>query len=113
MRENPPRDKSVPGPAAYSSKTAYTERAAAAYSFRPNTGYSSIFNDPTKQFPGPGAYNGHMACENKNGYYAVSKYRSSGRAVISKSGKRFDNYDYRRSVEIPGPGQYFKKGTHS
>lgn len=104
MKENPPIDKSIPGPAAYVTKTAYTERAAAAYSFRPNTSYSSIFNDPTKHYPGPGSYNGHKASENNNGFYAASKYRSAGRAVISKSGSRFDKKDHRRSVDIPGPG---------
>ena len=69
-----------------------------------------MFNDPTKYYPGPGQYDGHKATENVNGHYAVSKYRSGGRAVISKSGKRFDNREYRRSMEIPGPGMYFKNG---
>jgi hypothetical protein len=44
------------------------------------------------------------AIENKNGFTVHSKYRSSGGVVISKSGKRFDNRDMRRSMEIPGPG---------
>jgi hypothetical protein len=56
LKENPPRDKSVPGPAAYQPKTHYVERAAAAFSMRPMTTYVSIFNDPTKLNPGPGTY---------------------------------------------------------
>jgi hypothetical protein len=56
LKENPPRDKSVPGPSAYQPKTHYVERAAAAFSMRPMTTYVSIFNDPTKPNPGPGTY---------------------------------------------------------
>ena len=40
----------------------------------------------------------------KNMLYHISTYKSPGSAVIAKSGKRFDNKDYRRSMEIPGPG---------
>eukprot|EP00347_Sterkiella_histriomuscorum_P008017 403346688 len=104
LKENPPRDKSVPGPAAYHAKTNYVETQAAAYSMRPSTTYASMFNDPTKQFPGPGHYEGQM--ENKNGMCAFSRYKSSGSAVISKTGQRFDMKDLRRSMEMPGPGQY-------
>lgn len=63
-----------------------------------------MFNDPTKSNPGPGTYNGQTASENKNGFYLASRYRSPGSAVISKNGRRFDNRDMRRSMEIPGPG---------
>ena len=103
-KENPPRDKSVPGPQAYVIKSNYSEKASAAYSFRPNSNYGSMFNDPTKKYPGPGQYDGQNATENKNGYTVYSKYKSSGAAVISRSGKRFDNRDQRRSMEVPGPG---------
>ena len=58
MKENPPRDKSVPGPASYHAKTTYVEKQAAAYSIRPNTSFSSIFNNPIKLNPGPGHYEG-------------------------------------------------------
>jgi hypothetical protein len=85
-------------------KNAYVERNAPGYSLRPNTGYASMFNDPTKKFPGPGQYDPTKALENKNGYTLYSKFRSSGGVVISKSGKRFDNRDMRRSMEVPGPG---------
>lgn len=37
----------------------------------------------------------------------ISRYKSPGSAVISKSGRsRFDNKEIRRSMEIPGPGTY-------
>jgi hypothetical protein len=54
LKENPPRDKSVPGPAAYTVKNSYVEKQGAAFSIRPNTSYASMFNDPTKKYPGPG-----------------------------------------------------------
>lgn len=50
--------KCVPGPSVYKPKLDYTERAAAKYTLRPLTAYASMFNDPTKLNPGPGAYNG-------------------------------------------------------
>jgi hypothetical protein len=57
-----------------------------------------MFNDPTKNFPGPGSYNGQRTAENKNGFYISSRYKSPGNAVISRSGKRFDDNDMRRSA---------------
>ncbi len=63
-----------------------------------------MFNDPTRKNPGPGYYDPSRALENKNGFTLSSKFKSSGAAVISKTGKRFDNRDMRRSMEIPGPG---------
>jgi hypothetical protein len=104
LKENPPRDKSVPGPAAYHARTGFVERTGAAYSIRPNTGYASMFNDPTKSFPGPGQYNGMV--ENKNGFCIDSRYKSPGNAVISRSGRRFDQKELRSSMENPGPGTY-------
>ena len=71
---------------------------------RPMSQYASMFNDPTKKFPGPGAYNGQTASENKGGFYLSSRYKSPGNAVISRQGKRFEDYDMRRSAAIPGPG---------
>ena len=65
-----------------------------------------MFNDPTKLFPGPGSYNAQKTSENKNGFYISSRYKSPGNAVISKQGKRFEDYDMRRSALVPGPGQY-------
>jgi hypothetical protein len=65
-----------------------------------------MFVDPTKFYPGPGAYKGAEACENKGGHYIVSRYKSPGCAVISRGGPRFDHGDLRRSTEIPGPGNY-------
>ena len=90
-------------------KNGFVEKQGAAFSIRPNTSYSSMFNDPTKKFPGPGSYDPMKAIENKNGYTVYSKFRSSGGVVISKSGKRFDNRDMRRSMEIPGPGSYHSR----
>ena len=68
LKENPPRDRSVPGPGNYSIKTNFIEKRGAMYSIRPNTTYASMFIDPTKLFPGPGAYNASVATENHNGY---------------------------------------------
>lgn len=65
-----------------------------------------MFNDPTKNFPGPGSYNAAKCSENKNGFYISSRYKSPGNPVISREGKRFDDHDMRRSMLIPGPGQY-------
>ena len=36
----------------------------------------------------------------------MSRYKSPGTAVISKEGRRFDNSALKRSMEIPGPGNY-------
>jgi hypothetical protein len=63
-----------------------------------------MFVDPTKNYPGPGAYNGAAATENKNGSIIFSKYKSPGSAVISKTGRRFDNREDRNSMDLPGPG---------
>ena len=71
---------------------------------RPVTQYASMFNDPTKKFPGPGSYNAQSASENKGGFYLSSRYKSPGNAVISRQGKRFEDYDMRRSAAVPGPG---------
>ncbi len=35
-----------------------------------------------------------------------SRYKNQGRAVISRSGNRFDLREMRSSMEIPGPGSY-------
>jgi hypothetical protein len=96
----------VPGPAAYTPKPEATEKSPAKYSLRPCTSYASMFNDPTKLFPGPGHYNGQKCSENKGGFYISSRYKSPGNAVISRQGKRFEDYDMRRSMAVPGPGQY-------
>jgi hypothetical protein len=55
---------------------------------RPNTGYQSIFHDPTKAFPGPGSYDNRI--DKDNGFCVMSRYKSPGTAVISKTGRRFD-----------------------
>mmetsp|Transcript_8246 Transcript_8246/g.7655 ORF Transcript_8246/g.7655 Transcript_8246/m.7655 type:complete len:91 (+) Transcript_8246:417-689(+) len=65
-----------------------------------------MFQDPTKKFPGPGAYNALSAYENRNGKYVTSRHKSPGNVVIPSYGQRFENFDLRRSQEIPGPGQY-------
>jgi hypothetical protein len=56
--------------------------------------------------PGPGSYNFTNATDNKNGYVFFSKFKSGGATVISRSGKRFDHSALRRSMEVPGPGNY-------
>lgn len=96
----------MPGPAAYTPKPEILEKSPAKYSLRPCTSYASMFNDPTKHFPGPGSYNGAKASENHNGFYISSRYKSPGNAVISRQGKRFEDYDMRRSMAVPGPGMY-------
>ena len=45
-----------------------------------------MFVDPTKNFPGPGAYSGTGLIGNKTGSYFNSRYKSPGNAVISRSG---------------------------
>jgi hypothetical protein len=57
LKENPPKDKNVPGPAQYTINSSFIERAGARYSLRPNTSHGSMFSNPTKEFPGPGQYN--------------------------------------------------------
>lgn len=106
IKENPAREKCVPGPSAYKPKIEFVEKTNAKYSMRPSTSYASMFNDPTKKFPGPGQYDGQKTSENKNGFYISSRYKSPGNAVISKQGKRFEDYDQKRTGAIPGPGLY-------
>ena len=110
IKENPPIDKSIPGPSAYVVKNRYVENQGASYSLRPNSSHMSMFVDPTKNYPGPGTYSGgENNGDNKKGFCLLSKYKSGGNAVISKGKERFDNRDLRRSVEVPGPGQYKAK----
>lgn len=94
----------MPGPSAYNPNVTAIEKTNAQYSMRPNSQYASMFNDPTKKFPGPGSYNAQTASENKGGFYLSSRYKSPGNAVISRQGKRFEDYDMRRSAAVPGPG---------
>lgn len=96
----------MPGPGNYSVNSSLVEKSGASFSLRPNTSYASMFVDPTKKFPGPGTYNATNATDNKLGFTVSSKFRSPGGPVISRSGKRFDHRDQRRSMEIPGPGAY-------
>ena len=87
LKENPPRDPSVPGPGSYQAKVNYVEKQSAAFSLRPNTSYASMFNDPTVKNPGPGSYDSFIE---KNGIILTSRYKTPGRAVISRGGTRFD-----------------------
>ena len=84
IKENPPRERCVPGPSAYNPNVTAIEKTNAQYSMRPNSQYASMFNDPTKKFPGPGSYNAQTASENKGGFYLSSRYKSPGNAVISR-----------------------------
>ena len=106
LKENPPRDKNLPGPNQYQINSSFVDKSSAAYSLRPNTSYMSMFIDPTKNNPGPGSYNGNLATDTKNGTIFYSKYKSPGSAVISKNGRRFDNTNEKNSMKIPGPGSY-------
>ena len=84
IKENPPKERCVPGPQAYHPNIHYVEKSPAKYSIRPATSYASMFNDPTKKFPGPGQYNAQTASENRGGFYLSSRYKSPGNAVISR-----------------------------
>lgn len=53
LKENPPRDKNVPGPGAYEQKS---EKSQIKYSIRPKTAVHSAFQNYTKGYPGPGTY---------------------------------------------------------
>ena len=65
-----------------------------------------MFVDPTKKYPGPGSYNFTIATDNKNGFTLHSKFKSPGAISIAKNGERFDRKDLKRSIEVPGPGNY-------
>ena len=104
LKERPPIDKHVPGPAVYSVNSKFVEKSAAAYSLRPHTAYQSIYVNPFKSNPGPGAYESTKASDSKNGFTLSAKYKSYGGAVISKNSRRFENYNERVAKYIPGPG---------
>jgi len=82
------------------------------YSCRPKTSKDTSFQNTTKGFPGPGTYE-LTATEDKNGFCFVSKFRSSTGAKIPaispgnhNASQRIDVNLMRRSLAIPGPGNY-------
>ena len=80
------------------------------YTLRPKTSKDSSFQNFTKGYPGPGTYE-LTATEDKNGFCFVSKYKSStGPKIISSanpnSSQRIDMNLMRRSMQVPGPGNY-------
>ncbi len=106
LKDHPAPDLSIPGPGAYTGSYTQVEKNNGQFSLRPRTTFRSMFENPTKHVPGPGQYNGNKACENQNGYTTHSKFRSPGSVSFSQSGKRFDDSELKRSLEIPGPGLY-------
>jgi hypothetical protein len=106
LKENPPKDKNIPGPGSYNCRPINSDRSNLAFSLRPRTSHGSPFIDYQKDNPAPGAYNEMKCVENKKGRYIVSNFKSPGAAVIPNAGNRFDNQMLRRSVDIPAPGQY-------
>ena len=64
LKENPPRDVSVPGPGHYRPNTTLTEQNGGLFSIRPKTANSSAFQNFTKFVPGPGTYNISRGTEN-------------------------------------------------
>lgn len=82
LKENPPVDISVPGPGQYNVNTSYVDLK---YSIRPRTASFSSFQNFTKGFPGPGAYD-LSAVEIKNERCINSKFKSFGAPLMSRSG---------------------------
>lgn len=72
---------------------------------RPNTQHASIFNNPTKKFPGPGTYDNLQHSQNKNGFTFEARFRSPTGAVVPKD-QRFKNKELKDQVMLPGPGNY-------
>lgn len=91
LKENPPVDPKVPGPGQYTPKRESSEHTPSKYSLRPKTAKDCSFQNYTKFVPGPGAYAGNLASENKNGFIANARYKSGGSIVISRGGNRFNN----------------------
>lgn len=52
LRENPPRDASVPGPGEYKPKEMFTAREG--FSLKSKQDFTSAFYDPKRFVPGPG-----------------------------------------------------------
>jgi hypothetical protein len=82
------------------------------YTLRPKTTKDSSFQNITKGYPGPGTYE-LSATEDKNGFCYVSKYKSSTGTKINQitpgnhnASQRIDVNLMRRSLQIPGPGNY-------
>ena len=63
-----------------------------------------VFNDPTIENPGPGAYNQQALCANSKS--SLSKFKSPTGPRLVAGEKRFDYTDIRRASLLPGPGQY-------
>eukprot|EP00347_Sterkiella_histriomuscorum_P017484 403349183 len=106
IKEHPPLDVTIPGPGSYDAKNAFIEKNTGSFTLRPKTNFQSIFNDATKNNPGPGAYDGNRAMDSINGRTVYSRFKSPGGAIISRTGQRFDNSLDRRSAFEPGPGAY-------
>lgn len=109
LKENPPVDVRVPGPGHYTPKREYTETSPSKYSLRPKTAKDHSFQNHTKFVPGPGAYSGNTASENKNGFIANARYKSGGSIAIGRFQGRFNTPSMRPSNQVPGPGNYTLK----
>lgn len=110
IKENPQADASVPGPGQYDHNATIKQMHGVMYSLRPKTTKDSSFQNFTKGFPGPGTYE-LTAAEDKNGFCYVSKYKSSTGTKINSttnanSSQRIDVNLMRRSMQVPGPGNY-------
>ncbi len=112
LKENVGIDPIVPGPGQYDLETTKKLHQGLMYSLRPKTTKDSSFQNTTKGFPGPGTYE-LSATEDKSGFCFVSKYKSSTgtKFHVLSSGNltgsdRIDVVMMRRSMQIPGPGNY-------
>ena len=112
LKENLGIDPIVPGPGQYDLETTKKLHQGLMYSLRPKTTKDSSFQNTTKGFPGPGTYE-MSATEDKSGFCFVSKYKSSTGTkfhVLSAGNltgsDRIDVNMMRRSMQIPGPGNY-------
>lgn len=103
LKEQPPIDKSIPGPTVYSSHTNLMGVGVAKFSMRPKTrnfgkhfslmlSENTLENPRGKNIPGPGQYE-IKASLNHNGSYFNSRFKNSGATVFSpSSNQRFKNF---------------------
>lgn len=105
LKENPPKDKGIPGPGAYNfSPKLGTE--ASKYSIKGRTANPLLLTS-TRHNPGPGAYAPKNEM-NETGKYMIGNVHNSLAPSFSlPSLKRFQYVD--NNKHFPGPGTYAPK----
>lgn len=101
LKENPVKDKSVPGPGSYKPDHKCHQKSI-SFSLRPKTAFGSAFNNGKKSLPGPGNYEVASSIS-RTGHLFNAKYKTSGAPLI-KGNQRFDGASARRNSNSPGPG---------